>query len=353
VLLSILVLAQILVDPLPTVECIAETSPMIFEGDAADDSAVWRNPADPGASLIIATNKKDGLVVYDLKGAPVQTLSDGRMNNVDAIELPSGASLIVATNRTDNSIWCYTVDPASRQLQRAPGGIIPTGLDEVYGLCAFSDPVTGTPFVVVGSKAGVVRIYRLDLTTPSLRASMVREFAVGGQIEGMVADTHHQALYIGEELVGLWRYSLDPAHEPQRRLVDVVAASEGGISGGLAPDVEGVTLYDAGSGEGWIVVSCQGEDRYATFDRRTLRPTGSFKLSFPRSGGKADPVTHTDGIMVLAAPLGPRYPKGIFIAQDDNDGVNQNFKVASWADIADSLNLKPPAAEVKPPKQPS
>jgi 3-phytase len=348
----ILLIALTHLAPHPTVECIAETKPLSFEGDAADDIAVWRNPADPGASLIIATNKKDGLVVYDLQGALVQTLSDGRMNNVDSVDMPSGNSFVFASNRTDNAIWCYTVDPASRQLRRAPGGIIPTGFDEVYGLCAFTDPATGIPFVVAGSKAGLVRVYSLDQATPSVRASMVREFAVGGQIEGMVVDTHHKALYIGEELVGLWRYNLDPASEPQRRLVDVVSTVSGGLSGGLAPDVEGVTLYDAGGGEGWILVSCQGEDRFATFDRRTLRPTGSFKLSFSHAGNPTDDVTHTDGILALSAPLGPRYPKGIFIAQDDNDGRNQNFKMASWADIADKLNLKTPAPDLTPSKLP-
>jgi 3-phytase len=299
--------------------------------------------------LIIATNNKNGLVVYDLQGALVQTLSDGRMNNVDAIELPKGGSMVFATNRSDNAVWCYSVDPSMRQIRRVDGGIIPTGLDEVYGLCAYSDPSTASPMVVVGSKAGLVRVFRLDETAPSVRASLVREFAVGGQIEGMVADTRHNALYIGEELVGLWRYSLDAVVEPQRRLVDIVAASGGGIGGGLAPDVEGVTLYDAGAGEGWVLVSCQGEDRFAAFDRRTLLPAGSFKLSFPRAGNTTDDVTHTDGIMALSAPLGPKYPKGIFIAQDDNDGRNQNFKMASWADIAEKLGLKAAVTVNAPP----
>src|SRR3546814_18948829 len=55
-------------------------------GDAADDPALWANPGDPAASLVIATDKKAGLYVYDMRGEVVQFLPDGRMNNVDLRE---------------------------------------------------------------------------------------------------------------------------------------------------------------------------------------------------------------------------------------------------------------------------
>jgi myo-inositol-hexaphosphate 3-phosphohydrolase len=34
-------------------------------GDAADDPAIWRNPADPAGARILGTNKKQGLLVYN------------------------------------------------------------------------------------------------------------------------------------------------------------------------------------------------------------------------------------------------------------------------------------------------
>ena len=42
----------------------AETDPMTGMGDRADDPAVWVNPDDAGASLILGTNKDEGLHVY-------------------------------------------------------------------------------------------------------------------------------------------------------------------------------------------------------------------------------------------------------------------------------------------------
>src|SRR4051812_16482465 len=45
-----------------------ETEPVAHSGDAADDPAIWINPADPSQSTIIGTDKKGCLAVYDLAG---------------------------------------------------------------------------------------------------------------------------------------------------------------------------------------------------------------------------------------------------------------------------------------------
>jgi len=37
---------------------------------------------------------------------------------------------------------------------------------------------------------------------------------------------------------------------------------------------------------------------------------------------------HTDGLDVTTTPLGPRFPEGILVVEDDhNDGHRQNFKL--------------------------
>ena len=54
-----------------TVPAAAETVPVPDACDAADDPAVWVDESDPEASLIVATNKLRGLVVYGLDGAVV------------------------------------------------------------------------------------------------------------------------------------------------------------------------------------------------------------------------------------------------------------------------------------------
>ena len=75
-------------DPAVTVTAKAETVPVgTSNGDAADDPAIWRNPTNPAASLVVGTDKKGGLYVYDLKGAQKSFLVAPGMNNVDLVEI--------------------------------------------------------------------------------------------------------------------------------------------------------------------------------------------------------------------------------------------------------------------------
>ena len=48
-----------------------------------------------------------------------------------------------------------------------------------------------------------------------------------------------------------------------------------------------------------------------------------------------------DGIEVVATSLGPAFPGGLFVCQDDDQdgGVNQNFKLVPWRSIAVALDL--------------
>ena len=82
-------------DPAVTVTARAETPPVgTANEDAADDPAIWRNAADPAASLVVGTDKKGGLYVYDLKGAQKSFLAAPGLNNVDLVELPDGRVLV-------------------------------------------------------------------------------------------------------------------------------------------------------------------------------------------------------------------------------------------------------------------
>ena len=82
----------------PTVQARGETAAVeTLNADAADDPAIWRNPADPARSLIVATDKRAGLHVYGLDGTDRSFVPAGRVNNVDLRD--SGkAGIIVAAS---------------------------------------------------------------------------------------------------------------------------------------------------------------------------------------------------------------------------------------------------------------
>ena len=60
-----------------------ETAPTPSDDDAADDPAIWVHPNDPARSLILGSDKAEGLGIYDLRGARVGFLAVGSVNNVD------------------------------------------------------------------------------------------------------------------------------------------------------------------------------------------------------------------------------------------------------------------------------
>jgi len=144
--------------------------------------------------------------------------------------------------------------------------------------------------------------------------------------------------------VGIWKYGAeptDPADDASRVLVD---SANGG--GHLAADVEGLTIYYARGTEGYLLASSQGEgspgnpltDTFAVYCREgNNEHLMNFRIIANGAAG-IDKVSNTDGIAVTSAPLGSRFPKGIFVAQDgSNTGGNQNFKAVPWESIATAI----------------
>src|SRR3546814_19296460 len=71
---------------LPPVQVTAsgETQPVgTNRADAADDPAIWVDPANPGHALIVATDKQAGLHVYDLTGKDLAFTEGGPANTFD------------------------------------------------------------------------------------------------------------------------------------------------------------------------------------------------------------------------------------------------------------------------------
>ncbi|MFC8739726.1 phytase, partial [Streptomyces sp. NPDC057176] len=113
---------------LPVVVPRAETAALFDDDEGgnanADDPAIWRNSADPDASLVIATAKEGGLRVYDLDARQVQSVpapaapgaddAPGRFNNVDLVHdtsLGSGTTdLAVVSDRGSDKLRIYRVD---------------------------------------------------------------------------------------------------------------------------------------------------------------------------------------------------------------------------------------------------
>ncbi|MDH4031470.1 MAG: phytase, partial [Chromatiales bacterium] len=314
-----------------------ETEPVPSGGDAADDPAIWIHPTDPGLSTIIGTDKRGGLAVYALDGTELQYIPAGRLNNVDLrYDFPLGGQLvdlISAGNRSDDSIAIFAVDPSTRLLGDVAAGTISAGIT-MYGSCMYRSPLSGAFYFFANSLDGEVEQWELfDNGAGAVDAGLTRTFDVGSKVEGCVADDQYADFFIGEEDVGIWRYGAEPDDGESRVAIDTTD------SAALARDVEGLTLYYGPGGTGYLIASSQGNDSYAVYQREGDQ---GYVLSFnivDNAGAGIDAVSGTDGIDVTNASLGPAFPFGAFMAQDhDNGAENQNFKIVPWEDIASLLD---------------
>jgi 3-phytase len=313
-------------------------------GDAADDPAVWVNPADASRSLVIGTDKKQGLYVYDLDGSKRQSLPDGKLNNVDLrYDFPLGderVAIVAASNRTTHGISVYKVDSDALQLAEVADGVLPTGFLDPYGLCMYRSAASGEFYVFINEGGeGKFRQWRLfDNGEGRVQAEQVREFPVGSQTEGCVADDELGFLYVGEEDLGIWKYSAEPDGGTDRMPVDST-----GDNGHLTDDVEGLALWIGDEGRGYLIASNQGADNYAVYRREGDNEwVGHFHvIANPQLG--IDGASETDGLDVSSAALGDGYPAGLLVVQDGRNVApeeRQNFKYVSWQDLARSLELE-------------
>lgn len=310
-----------------------ETAPVLNSGDAADDPAIWVHPTDPALSTIIGTDKLGGLAVYDLNGQQLQYISGRKFNNVDLrYRFPlSGKpiTLVAASSPSDDSIALFRVDPATRLLENVAARPLPSALPVEAGLCMYHSPVSGKVYAILNdlTKGDVEQWELFDNGAGAVDAALVRAFTVGYQTEGCVADDEMGALYIASEDVGIWKYGAEPDTGTNRLLIDDVGA------GRLTADVEGLTIYYTSNGAGYLIASSQGSNQFVVYQRGG---TNAYVMTFGiEASPLVDKVAHTDGIDVINAPLGPAFPFGLFVAQDDyNDGANQNFKLVPWESIA-------------------
>lgn len=324
--------------PVVAITANAETTPVTSFDDAADDPCIWVNPNNVMQSIIIGTNKKEGLETYNLDGKRLATYKIGRINNVDIrngfILNGKTVSVVTGSNRTYNTLSILIVKE-NGELQDIAARTIKSTLKEVYGLGMYKSTKTNTFYVFIVGKRGGVEQWELFEKNGKIDAKIVRNIILGGQGEGIVADDFHGKVYIGQEDKALWRYEAEPNLSNTK--VKIISTKDLNMKA----DFEGVTLYDSGNGKGYILLSSQGNNSYAVFDRVSNQYLGSFSLK----DGIVDGTNDTDGIDVTSVSFGDKYPKGFFLAQDGTnntakDSLAQNFKIVDWEKIERALNLK-------------
>ncbi|WP_439135505.1 phytase, partial [Pseudomaricurvus sp.] len=321
---------------------VVQTDVVDSYGDAADDPEVWVNSQDASRSLIVATDKKQGLWTYNLKGEKQQFLPRGNVNNVDVrynFDLQVDGEtrpvdLAVATNRSTENLDVFAIDQQTGELTFVAGDIMDGSLGHPYGGCLYTSRKTGQTYAFANNKDGLYQQWRLVAEGDTVHGEKVREFTLNGQPEGCVADDETGRLYAGEEDHGIWTLDLEAEGTAELKLMDETA------NGHLVADVEGISLYTGADGQGYVVVSSQGDNAYVLYDRKTNDYIGRFRIKANAELG-IDGSSETDGLAVTSADLGGAFDKGLLVVQDGRNrmpAARQNFKLVSWDAVEAGLH---------------
>ena len=305
---------------------LTESTPVQSNGDAADDVAVWINPADPSASLVIGTDKRGGLESYDLKGRRVQRLAGpaGTFHNVDArpgFEL--GGRTVTLIGTAGRKVSFFRINPATRQFDDVTARDIPNAEADVT-FCLYESAVSDHLYAFLIEPDGDVTQYELFDQGGRVDARAVRGWPLGRSTGGCVADDETGRLFVSEEKSGIWRYAAEPDGSPlDRKQVDRVGG------GHLVADVEGLAVVTQPGRQGLLLASSQGDNSFAIYRRGQDHAwVGQREVV---DGATADGCSATNGIEAVAANLGSDFPDGIFICQDGRNTApgssgRQNFK---------------------------
>jgi len=327
----------------PVLQPRSVTEPVRYD---TDDPAIWINPVDPAASLILGTDKDaDGaLYVFDLQGRIVQDkVVRGllRPNNVDIAHgvLLGGQRVDVAvvSERFANRLRIYRLP----DMAPVDGGGIPLFEGErardVMGIALYTRPADGALFAIVSRSdafaptEGYLHQYRLaDDGTGMFRGIFTRAFGTWSgvkEIEAIAVDNELGYVYYSDENYGLRKYHADPLADAADEQVAAFGLD------GFAEDREGISVYKRPDGTGYLLVSDQQANRFNIY---------------PREGDAGNPQQHTllasvpmateesDGSEITAMEL-PGFPGGLFVAMS----TDRTFHYYAVADILNAAGLAP------------
>lgn len=295
-----------------------------------DDPAIWIHPTDPSKSLIVGTDKDEngGLYVYDLNGKIVnKILNLKRPNNVDiqyGLDFQGKkVDIAVTTERILNQIRIYSL-PEMNEI-----GTIPVFEGETekapMGIALYKSKTSGEIHAIVGRKFGpsgtYLWQYKLVEKNGKVTGEIVRkfgEFSGKKEIEAIAVDQELGYVYYSDEQAGINKYYADPAKGNQR--LALFGQND------FKDDMEGISIYDTGNGNGYILISNQQVNTFNVYRRE---------------GDSGNPHQHTriaeipvstkfsDGSEVVNVNLGPKYPKGLFVAMSEG----RTFHYYDWRQI--------------------
>jgi 3-phytase len=305
------------------------------EPDNVDSPTIWHGPNSE--HWIIATAKStDRLIINDaLNGEELFRVSESG-DSLGQLERPNGIavidSFVVVVERDNHRLQVFGLpefNPIGFFAQAdliKPYGLYIQKQKDNYRIFVTDNYETVDEQVPPNEELNErVVVFDVEMTDSLLNAKLVKKFgATEGDgvlkvVESIYGDTLYNNLLIAEELqpgTNVKLYDFDGNYKNKIIGKDLFKFQ-----------VEGISLFECGSGGYWIITDQDYDYNIFHFlDRKTFEYVGSIE---------GFNTTNTDGIWFDPTPFG-EFEKGIFLAIH-NDG---NVSAFDFKEIADTLNLK-------------
>ncbi|MEO1666651.1 MAG: phytase [Chloroflexota bacterium] len=274
-------LLVILLFSLPvTATALARTtiSPATMAADAtADDTAIWTNPDDETVSrLIVVANSE--LNVFDMDGAPLQSLIAGRVDSIDLrynVQMGERNITVLAASNGTEFVTIYEITDSG---ELAKMGEVRFGIP-ANGLCMYQSATMDnmTSIIITNSEGDFEQREITVDENGRLEAIALRRYTVGESLDGCVADDELGTLYVNEPGVTIWKYCADSEHD---EMLDIEFAEKYGMDYDAelernsvialdadAPLISDLTLYRSEGVMGYLAASVAETGDIMVFDR--------------------------------------------------------------------------------------
>ncbi|MFQ5605839.1 MAG: phytase [bacterium] len=300
----------------------------------ARTTVIWSHSTQPEKSVVIGLDEEN-IYVWDLNGNELQRLQPGsRLSGLDLrrnVMLGKQMLDIVAANlRGEGKLAIFKINENyhNSDVLIPLAGINSTHnslQDDSYGFCLYKRATDGALFAFDRPKSGGnIRQYRIDSagTQNKIVLNPLRELNYGGGTAyGLVADDELGYLYVAEVAKGVHKYPADPdkGHSPL-----TFFAREDGIAGGR----QGLALYACNDGEGYLILSSQGNSTLKIYDRKG---DNAFLKTIILNDASGAPGLQSEGIAVTSYNAAANFPSGFLVAPHK---VTGKFHFYDWGQIA-------------------
>lgn len=315
----------------------------------AEDVAILNNPVLPDRSIILGTDihENDGAIYSFQIDGRITSGTDGlRMPiNIDVEYLPGNPQPIpvaVITDEARGRLHVYQL-PEFQKLSDSGISVFGGGAaSAATGVALYRRPGDGALFAIVsrrsGPTEGYLAQYRLEPSGTGVIGRLVRTFGQWsgkGEIEAVAVDERYGWIYYADETYGILKYKADP-DAPEANVPLATLATEG-YSGRR----EGIAIYTAPAGEGYLLVLEKGEPSYLHIYQRSGDPPnqhnhvelGRIPLDSPNA----------DGLEVTSARINEQYTRGMVVVAS-----GRAFDYYSWMDIEQRMAADREGAGVTP-----